>query len=584
MKKSKQRKYSKIPDLILLIFYLGCVLYFIVEAIMGQLIPLKYILIVGIILIVIFIFFYLSYHFAKGGSWVRRIFTGILSILLIIGSMFQGDIRNAFNKINDGSESIEGISLVVLSESHYQTSEELRGAEIGFIALKDVELNQFAQQQLNGYEMTFHEVADAISLGNALLNKTYEAVLISNATLSVMKNNSEEFKNKLSVIEVYEKKATNSEVSSNKDITKEPFTVYISGLDSIGIPNYNGLSDVNMLLMVNPITHHIEMVSIPRDSYIPNLAVNSFPDKLTHTGNSGIDNTIQSMEKVFGFDIDFYAKVSFSSLIEIINTLGGIDVDVQIEFMEQDENRDFTNQIHLYPGLQRLNGREALAYARHRHSEGWGDIGRTTAQQQIIAAIINRMLSAEGISKVPAVLNVGAEFVSTNMPTSVIKNFVNKELANITPWSFSGTSLENGLNSQQLCATALEYGGLFVYFLNLNDLGQVYAKHQAMYQPINFKSFSFDLNDLSKSDLLPPDNPYLLTMYNYQERMAKYFSSMVYIPPVIPSTPEVPEEEPTPPVEEPSQQPEEPIDPSDQEEVPVAPDSDEEELPINPAE
>lgn len=578
MKKKAQNKCSKTPDLCLLIVYLCCTLYFLFEAIVGALIPFKYILIGALLLASIFGLFYLSVHFSKQGNWLRRGAIAVLSGLLLIASLFQGNIRNAFSKVDDGSENVQGISVVVLNDSPYQEIDELANQSVAMIRDKELDLVQFAQQQMASIPLSYLEVNDAITLGNELLNKNVEAILLSDSTLAIMQTNNDEFKNNFRVLKTFEKRNANTEVGSSKDISKEPFTVYISGLDSLGIPNYNGLSDVNMLLMVDPVAHHIEMVSIPRDSYIPNLAANSYPDKLTHTGNSGIDNTVQSMEKVFGFDIDYYAKVSFSSLIEIINTLGGIEVDVQIEFYEQDENRDFSNQIHLYPGVQTLNGREALAYARHRHTEGWGDIGRTHAQQQIIEGIINKMLTSEGITKVPDVLNVGAEYVSTNMPTSTIKNFVNNEIANIRPWTFSSTSLENGLNSQQLCVTALEYGGLFVYFLSMDDLADVYSKYLAMHEPVSFEQFNFDLNDLSKGKIYPPLNPYLLTSTNYVENMPIKFPDLVYVPPVYV---EEPTDEEVPPVEEePSDNPNEDV---EGELPPITPDGDQsEETPVDP--
>ncbi len=307
-----------------------------------------------------------------------------------------------------------------------------------------------------------------------------------------------------------------------------------------------------MLLMVDPITHHIEMVSIPRDAYVPNQAYANYPDKLTHLGNDGIDNVVQSMENVFGFDIDYYAKVSFSSLIEIINTLGGIEVDVQLEFYEQDENRDYSNQIHLYPGLQTLDGRSALAYARHRHTEGWGDIGRNYAQQQIIEAIINKVLTAEGIAKVPDVLQVGAEYVSTNMPIDEVKRFINNEIDHPRSWTFSSTSLAGGLNEQQLCVSATSYGPLFVYILDRNELNTVYADYMQMFEPQTLADFKFTLDDLSKYEVQMPENQYLLTADNYLNKLSTMFPSLQYTPAPTPNEDVVPDVETQPETSTPS--------------------------------
>ena len=142
------------------------------------------------------------------------------------------------------------------------------------------------------------------------------------------------------------------EDDSNKDLSTEGFTVYISGIDELGTPDQQLRSDVNILLFINPLAHHVTMVSIPRDAYLPNKAYEDSEfalDKLTHTGLYGIDTTVETVEDFFDIDIDDHARISFSSVIEIVDALGGIDVDVEIDFCEQDEyrNKDEAHQICL---------------------------------------------------------------------------------------------------------------------------------------------------------------------------------------------------------------------------------------------
>ena len=114
----------------------------------------------------------------------------------------------------------------------------------------------------------------------------------------------------------------------------------------------------------------------------------------------------QGLELFTGIDIDFYAKVNFFSVIEIVDAIGGVDVDVQLDFCEQDEyrNKDEAHQICLSTGEQHLNGKEALAYSRHRKTASWGTQGREKAQTQIIEAIINKLTTVEGASKVNSCL------------------------------------------------------------------------------------------------------------------------------------------------------------------------------------
>ena len=539
MKKRNVKNDGKTIDLIFLILFAGSALYFLVETMIGHLLPTKYILIASVVLLIVVGLLYLSIRLSKHGSWPRCLLSLVLAGALLFGGVYQMRIRKAFGSIDDGSVNINAISLVVLESSAIQSVADLSNQKVGLIGSAENALNASAINEINDVTITYIESQDSMMLANELVTQNVDAALMANSQLTMIEKNNEDLYQRLRVIKTYEMKVDNTEIASDKDITKEPFTVYISGLDSLGIPNYNGVSDVNMLLMIDPLTHHIEMVSIPRDAYIPNKAYNNYPDKLTHTGNDGIDNVVQSMENVFGFDIDYYAKVSFSSLIEIVNTLDGIDVDVQLEFYEQDENRDFSNQIHLYPGLQTLDGRSALAYARHRHTEGWGDLGRNYAQQQIIQAIINKLLTAEGINKVPDVLQVGAEYVSTNMPISTVKRFINHEISNPRSWSFSSTSLAGALSENQLCVSATEYGPLFVFILDQNELSNVYAKYLEMFEPSKLSDFKFTLDDLNKYQVTMPYNEYLLTIDNYQSKMSTQFPSLHYVAP--PVQPEVDE-------------------------------------------
>ena len=147
--------------------------------------------------------------------------------------------------------------------------------------------------------------------------------------------------------------------------------------------------------------------------------------------------------------LPIYAKMNFQSLIHIVDALGGVKVDVKIDFSEQDENRSFKKQdkIYLKKGVQTLNGKEALAYSRHRKTEGYGNTGRENAQQQIIHAIMDKLTSPEGIAHINGVMNVAAQYVSTNIPLSSLQAFISKQLSDIKPWSVDSLTLKGGVDA-----------------------------------------------------------------------------------------------------------------------------------------
>lgn len=575
MNKRKSQSFGQKIDLIFLILLLAGVVYFIVESILGGLIPMQYILIIAILMLVIFgvLFFTMRYKDSKV-TLVRRIISVLLCILLVFGSVFMGRIRKGLSNFSP-SQNVSVMNIVVLKNSGYEHIENIKNQKLGYIMKNDA-LTQYSMNEIHAYSLELNGYATLDEMLTGLDNREVEAMMMSQQDYKMRSNDDDTFNEKYSIIFQIEMKEENENTANVKDITNTPFTVFISGMDDLGVPDYNGLSDVNMLLFVNPNTHHIEMVSIPRDSYVPNSNANNYPDKLTHLGWLGPDTMVNTLEGIFGIEIDYYAKVSFSSLIEIVETLGGVDVDVQLEFTEQNEYREmdgsyFVNTIHLYPGVQTLNGSEALAYARHRHTEGWGDSGRNFAQQQIIQAIVDKTLTLEGVTKVPELLNVASKYVSTNMPTEYINRFVNSQIEKMQPWTFSSTTMLNGAGDMQICASA-EGQLLWIYLLNQNDINNVYTQYNAMFEEEVLADFQFDLNNMEQYVDAAPTNPYLVTLQNFDYVMSTYFPSYYGYEP----TPEVPEtEQPeTPETEEPEipQQPEEvPVEPEQPEEVPQEP-------------
>ncbi len=239
-KKTNSKANGKGFDLIALVLFAITSLYFLIEALAGKLLPIKYILIGAVVLLAIFGLLLLSVKFSKQGSWVRRILCLLLAGAMVFAGFYQTRIRNAFNGLADGSTNINAISLVVLNDSSIQSAEELSHARIGILNSADTSLNQAAISTINDETITYIETSDVMVLANELVSQTVDAVLLPQAQLGILEKNNEDLFNRLRVLATYEEHVENTEIASDKDITKEPFTVYISGLDSLGVPNYNG--------------------------------------------------------------------------------------------------------------------------------------------------------------------------------------------------------------------------------------------------------------------------------------------------------------------------------------------------------
>lgn len=530
-KRTSRKKVNTNIDLIMLAVLLACTLFFLIEMIIGGLIPMKFILIIGVVLVVILLGLFISLHYGRKTIKFRRITMPILCVFLLIGSVYQLRIRNGIDGLGGNNTNVSLIHVVVPSESSLKKIEDVKDQAVAYVVSND-ELTTFGLSEIEKYDVTLVAYTTIDEAMNALDNHDVSAILMTQYDFSYRRTNDEAFARNYKAIHQFELVKENTIVGSQKDITKEPFVVYLSGLGEGGLPNYNDLSDVNMLLLINPNKNHVELISIPRDSYVPNPSYDNYPDKLTHLGWNGMDALVPTIESVFGFEIDFYAKVSFSSLIEIVDTLGGIDVDVQLEFSEQDENR-VMDMIHLYAGPQTLNGSQALAYARHRHTEWWGDSGRTFAQRQIVEAITKKMLSVEGVSKVPALLSLMSQYVDTNMDMNLARSFVNSQIDNLKPWSFSSTSLDTHgeQNGAAYCASA----GVpaWVYILSQADINAVHAQYQSMFKDSTLSDFKFQLDDFSKYVKNAPINLNLVTVENFDQKYYQFYGSNYVEPPVV---------------------------------------------------
>lgn len=232
------------------------------------------------------------------------------------------------------------------------------------------------------------------------------------------------------------------------DITKNPFTILISGNDTFGEINEVSRSDVNMLVTVNPTTSTVLMVNIPRDYYIQ---TSMGMDKLTHTGMSGVDETKSSIENLLGIQINYTFRVNFSSAEQIVDALGGVDIEVPEGMAVERFNADWSLE-GVTEGWNHLDGKRALAYSRERHAYVDGDFQRARNQQQVLQAIINKAASSTLLTNYTQLLSSFEGAFDTNMSTNEITALLKYELQAKPKWKFQNYVLR-GTSSSAVCAS-----------------------------------------------------------------------------------------------------------------------------------
>lgn len=180
-------------------------------------------------------------------------------------------------------------------------------------------------------------------------------------------------------------------------------------------------TDALILATLNKDEKSVKLLSIPRDSYV-HIPVLGYEDKINHAhAFGGTYGTIEAVENLLDIPVDYYVKLNFHAFVDIIDAIGGVEVEVPYEFRESDSN-DKRDSIHLLPGRQVLNGEEALAFARTRKKDN--DVERGKRQLEIIDSVIDKVTSFSSIFKYDEVIEAVGNNMSTNMTFSEMKSFV----------------------------------------------------------------------------------------------------------------------------------------------------------------
>lgn len=203
----------------------------------------------------------------------------------------------------------------------------------------------------------------------------------------------------------------------NVEITKEPFSVLIMGIEDYATDGQNGRTDSLMFATINPKTQNVSIMSIPRDSRVT-IAGKNKKDKINAAHAYGGEKmALETVEGFLGVPVDHYVKIDFKGFKGIVDAVGGITVDVPFDFEERSDI-DYYKLIQFKQGKQELNGEEALAYVRMRKQDPNGDHGRADRQRQVLAAVASKLNSTSTVFKIKELAEVVGKYIKTDIPVS----------------------------------------------------------------------------------------------------------------------------------------------------------------------
>ena len=469
----------------------------------------------------------------------RRIIYSIILVLFTIAFLYVGShLNKIYSYFKDMDKNVVySTSLVTLKDNYIEKVNKsgevvlsIKGKKIGVST--DGDQKNLSQVIIDKHSLDKDNELITFESNQEMILQLYDGKLdyIFLPTNYVdIYGTQEEFEDigeKLVVVATEETEATKEEVhlsGSSKDVT-EPFTMLLIGIDSTvdGLQNADSFNGDSLIVVTfNPKTFTATMLSIPRDSYVPITCMNNVDNKITHSaGQGGTNCVIKTVQNFLDVKIDYFMKINFTGVVELVDAVGGIDIDVPYNLCEQNSKRQFgENMVYIRAGYQTLNGEQALAYARNRKNNSnmcsaeWtqgerSDFVRAAHQQEVIQAILDKMKKLSSISDLENILKVVSRNLDTNMEQSTMFSFYN-----VFKDVLISSSSDKGFNIQKLYLDGtgqMIYDErsklvLWDYILNKNSLAAV---KKAMKDNLNgtkselIKTFSYELNEEYKTKVI----------------------------------------------------------------------------------
>lgn len=404
--------------------------------------------------------------FVKTLEFLLCIFLAICSVIM---PKIEGQITKLFNGA-EGKGTVIGFYVVnaEYKQAHpdiFSTTEVSENIEdyagdvfISSIAVDSVNQNyalQQLQKDLNA-NVSIIDRQTLLDAVNSLYNNEGQVMVLSNTMMSMITEEEGygDFLNNVTMVTSYTKEVEDTVGKTDVSLTTKPFCVFFGGNDEEGDLYLQGRTDVDMMVTVNPNSHQIAIVAMPRDSYVPNPYYGEGAyDKLTHLGLCGIDNTLNGLNQLFGLNgaLNNYVVINFTTYRQIIDALGGVDVDNDVEFTSE-----FDGQY--YPaGPIHLEGNYALTYVRERYAFVNGDFERNLHQQMVMQAMIQKLCSPEVIVHFESLLKALEGTFMTNISSDSIYALCKKQFNENISWNIVSYHIEGDASGYEYCTAEGDY-------------------------------------------------------------------------------------------------------------------------------
>ncbi|MDD2981471.1 MAG: LCP family protein [Hespellia sp.] len=449
-KKSKKNNISKTAGIVLAVLQMAASLVFIGALTYLNMLPGLYMAVIGVVLLLLFAISLVSQMVSKKNAIAGKVFSVFMIFVLCIGSFYVLKAHGAVKKISGSSYKLDKMVVAVKADDAAESITDAKSYNFGVqYAMKGDDVKK-AVSSINeelGSDVTVTELAGLSEQAAALKDGSVQAIVYNEGYTGILQEAYEGYSDDVKVIYSYEIK-TDVDTSAQEVAVDDTFAVYISGIDVYGAIETNSRSDVNIIAFVNPTSHQVLLVTTPRDYYVvlPGISGDQ-KDKLTHAGIYGVDASMTTLEQLYNTSIDFYARVNFTSLVDIVDTLGGVDVNSEYAFTT---SADSGLVMNVEQGINHFDGQQALAFSRERQNVPNGDNQRGKDQQAVITAMIKKMVSPTMLVNANGIINSVSGNVDTNMSMDQIQELVKTQLGSNPSWNIVSMAAE-GTGDSQYC-------------------------------------------------------------------------------------------------------------------------------------
>lgn len=438
------------------------------------------------------LFFFIAHVILTGIFFLskkkRKIGMGInigFSIIFLILSLVMVKLNDFTDQIFDNSES-EMVMLVAKKDSPITEKDDFKDKKIAFIK-SDGDTNTFAKEMLSEAKKEAYEENVYVTYKEAyeaLMSKDIDMMIYTSFTKQRLAEDDIQSWEEVKVV-MQKSRALKAVESKDVDISKDPFNIYISGVDLTSYSiNEKGSSDVNIIMTVNPQTEKIIMQTIPRDTWAGLTCSNGEHTKLTYAGAyGGIDCSINTIEELIGIDINYYAKINFQGVIDLVDALGGITVNSDVSFCEAHAVEGYGVKNYCYnAGVNTLEGVDALMFSRIRKVFADGDVERGRHQMEVVNAVIRKFSESPSLGNINALLGA----VENNFTTNLQEDDIGKGLELFLGMKDQLTNIETVTMEGELVWNTDEVTNEYLYYF-IPDDGQVELVRQRIQDVIDGK-------------------------------------------------------------------------------------------------